>query len=91
MTSKKVGFVYRPEVKRALWILIWSLAILFVGLEFFYAPHSPFEHHGAEGMVEWYGFYSILGFVSCVVLILIAKFLGLFLKVGEDYYDKSDG
>jgi len=34
------------------------------------------------------GFYSILGFISCAVLILVSKVLGIFLKVEEDYYDR---
>ncbi len=33
-------------------------------------------------------FFALLGFVGCMVIILLAKFLGsLFLRKGEDYYD----
>ena len=32
--------------------------------------------------------YAILGFISCAVLILFSKLVGLFLKAKENYYDK---
>jgi hypothetical protein len=37
---------------------------------------------------EWlFGFYSLYGFVACVLLVLIAKELRKVLMRGEDYYD----
>ncbi len=42
--------------------------------------HLPWE--------EWPGFYAIYGFVACVILVLIAKFvLRPLVKREEDYYD----
>lgn len=35
-----------------------------------------------------FGFYSLYGLISCIGLILIAKFLGIFLKRRENYYDE---
>ncbi|MBN2467482.1 MAG: hypothetical protein JXD19_04965 [Deltaproteobacteria bacterium] len=35
------------------------------------------------------GFYAMFGFISCVVLIVLSKFLGKWwLKKGEEYYDE---
>ncbi len=34
------------------------------------------------------GFYAVYGFVACVVLVLIAKWLRGFLMRKEDYYDR---
>ena len=33
------------------------------------------------------GFYSLYGFVACVILVLVAKELRKVLMRGEDYYD----
>ena len=34
-----------------------------------------------------FGFYAIFGFLSCVGLIIFAKFLGFLIKRKDDYYD----
>ncbi|MEC9205920.1 MAG: hypothetical protein VYE31_01860 [Pseudomonadota bacterium] len=36
---------------------------------------------------NYFGFYPILGFVSCIALIFIAKFLSYFLERDDKYYD----
>jgi hypothetical protein len=41
-------------------------------------------HFAAE---EWFGFYGVYGFVSCVLLVLAAKELRRLLKRDEGYYD----
>lgn len=42
--------------------------------------HMPWE--------EWPGFYAIYGFVACVILVLIAKYvLRPLVKRDEDYYE----
>jgi hypothetical protein len=41
--------------------------------------HFPWE--------SYYGFYAVYGFVSCVLLVFIAKGMRLILKRKEDYYD----
>jgi hypothetical protein len=33
-------------------------------------------------------FFAIFGFFGCMMLILIAKAMGLFIVVDEDYYEK---
>lgn len=48
-------------------------------------------HHEA-GVAWWHhvpGFYIILGFVGCIVFILVAKWLGNnFLQYDDQYYEK---
>ncbi|HEY5740565.1 MAG TPA: hypothetical protein VIW27_12630 [Gammaproteobacteria bacterium] len=40
---------------------------------------------------EWlWGFYPLYGFVGCVVLVLVAKWMRTFLMRAEDYYE-GDG
>jgi len=46
---------------------------------------------GYFGVDGWLGFAAIFGFVSCLLMVLVAKALGLVLKRDEDYYkEESD-
>ena len=42
---------------------------------------------GYFGVDGWFGFGAVFGFLSCLLMVLVAKGLGLFLKRPEDYYD----
>lgn len=40
---------------------------------------------------EWlWGFYPLYGFVGCVILVLVAKWMRTFLMRSEDYYQQDD-
>ena len=43
--------------------------------------------HPWEGLL---GFYAVYGFVGCVVLVLVAKWMRTFLMRDEDYYDNYE-
>ena len=62
----------------------WCACGLSVLLELFVHRHPHFE---ADGI---FGFYAILGFAACIIMILLAKALGVFLKVDESYYDDDE-
>jgi hypothetical protein len=80
--KKEFDYFDRPEVIRKLWWLLYATCALTVVLELFSHRHP---HFGFDG---FFGFYAILGFVSCAVLILLSKVLALVLKAREDYYDR---
>jgi hypothetical protein len=63
-------------------IVFYLSLVLIVGVEFF----IPRGH----SYLQWEtlpGFYVIFGFAGCVLIILIAKTLGVFIRKKEDYYD----
>lgn len=70
--------------------LCWIFFILILGLSlilelFFYPkPDSSLYFEKIRFFYAWFGF------ASCALLVLIAKFFGIFLKRSEDYYDKDD-
>lgn len=79
---EKKGFFDKPgNVQRFLIAFFISLAALLV-VDFFIAKHGhwPFENVP--------NFFAAYGFVSCVVLVLVAKVLRLMIKRPEDYYDR---
>jgi hypothetical protein len=44
---------------------------------------------GYFGFDGWFGFGAVYGFVSCLLMVLLAKLLGVVLKRPENYYDDS--
>ncbi len=80
--KKEFDYFDRPETIRKLWIILYVICGLTMVPDFFTHRHSYF---GFEG---FFGFYALLGFISCSVLILLSKALGLLLKTKENYYDK---
>ncbi|MDA1101647.1 MAG: hypothetical protein O2967_22025 [Proteobacteria bacterium] len=73
----------RPETIAKLWRGGWVLLALLLGAEFGYHPHAYFTVDG------WFGFHAFYGFSACVAMVLGAKLLGVYLKRGEDYYDRD--
>ena len=50
---------------------------------------EPLVHkHGEFAFEEWFGFHGFFGFIACVLLVLAAKALRVWLKRPEDYYDR---
>ena len=38
----------------------------------------------------WFGFGAVYGFVSCLLMVLVAKGLGVFLKRPNEYYREQE-
>ena len=86
------------RTRRLLWSLMIGACVLSLVAEVFIpgAGHGEghdssvfvFRHAHFEGGIDHYfGYFAGLGFLSCVVAIALAKFLGKWLKAPEDYYD----
>jgi len=68
------------NVKRVIYALYAACGISVVA-EFFVHRHVD---HPWEAL---FGFYSVYGFVACVLLVLIAKEMRKILMRRDDYYD----
>lgn len=80
MQTKK-GWFDKPENLRLFLRLFFaSLVVLLIG-DFFIHKHAEFPFEGTTD------FFAAYGFISCVLLVLVAKVLRLFLMKREDYYD----
>ena len=82
--EKKYLFDNPKNIKRVLHLLYGSCVLLFL-LDFVIHRHVL---HSWENL---WGFYPVYGFVGCVVLVLIAKWMRTFLMREEDYYDEAEG
>lgn len=82
MSDDKEHIFDNPKnIKRVLYLLYASCAVL-IGLELF-----VIDRHTEHALEPLWGFYAIYGFVGCVALVLIAKWMRTFLMRAEDYYD----
>ncbi len=79
--SKDKHWLMRPKTIKLLWWLFVGILVLTLVPGFFLHQH---EHFGIEGS---FGFYAWYGFITCMVMIVVAKLLGTFLKREDSYYD----
>lgn len=50
-----------------------------------------FDKHPYFKWEQWPGFYAVYGFVACVLLVLVSKYiLRPLVMQGEDYYEKLE-
>jgi len=82
MIEKKEFDVFdKPKTIKLLWMVLYAICGLLLIPEFFMHREPHF------GMDSFWGFFAILGFIACALLILFSKLLGFVLKVKENYYD----
>ena len=80
--KKELTLFDKPRnVRRLLRLFYGMLAVLLV-LDLFIEKHADFPWEGHAD------FFAGFGFVSCTLVILIAKLLRVFVKRREDYYEK---
>lgn len=79
--EKKYLFDRPGNVNRLLGCFFSSLVVLLI-IEVFVHKHPHFAWE------EWHEFYCVYGFVACVVLVIVAKYiLRPLVMRQEDYYD----
>ncbi|MCP4353115.1 MAG: hypothetical protein GY795_47295 [Desulfobacterales bacterium] len=71
----------KPENVKRLLVIFYISLVLLLAADFFIHKHAEFPWEEAPG------FFAAYGFVSCVMLIFIAKVLRIFIKRKENYYD----
>ena len=84
MNDEKKYFFDNPDNIKLVLRVFYALCILLFALDFVIHRHV---YHPWENL---WGFYPIYGFVGCVVLVLIAKWMRTFLMRPEDYYDDGE-
>ena len=80
--ANKSSLVGKRYVRSIIITLILICVVLF-------ATDGLYHKHAYFALESIFGFYAIYGFVMCVALVLIAKWIRTFLMRAEDYYDKE--
>ena len=80
--DEKPGMFDKPKnVKRVLYAL-YTCVVLLLAVDIFYHKHGIFTWESS------FAFYSVYGFVACVILVIIAKYvLRPLVMRKEDYYN----
>lgn len=81
MTEPNKHWLVRPRTIKLLWVVFIVILALTVAAGAFIPIKG---HFGADG---YFGFFAVFGFGVCVVMVLVAKALGSFLKRPDSYYD----
>lgn len=81
--SEPIHWLVRPTTIRKLWIGFSVVLALTVAAQAVIYIKGYFEIDG------WFGFGAAYGFTSCLLMVLVAKLLGLVLKRPESYYADS--
>jgi uncharacterized membrane protein len=82
--DEPLHWLVRPATIRKLWIG-FSIVLAAVVL-----AQTVVYIKGYFGVDAWFGFGAVYGFVCCMLMVLVAKLLGLVLKRPQDYYDDPD-
>lgn len=78
---------YRSTSKGRLWGIQIVLLITAIIPELFVQHHPQFENAWLSIDSSW-GFYAWYGFITCALMVIAAKILGVFLKRQDHYYDE---
>lgn len=71
----------RPGTVRVLWVAFGVILTAIV------LADLVVQHHPLFGLDGTFAFAAWFGFAACIVLVLFAKALGVFLKRPDTYYD----
>lgn len=83
--AKTLHWLVRPTTIKLLWIGGVVSLVALTGLSLSVHPHATFGIEATPGFYSWYGF------VTCVAMVLFAKFvLGLVLTRKDTYYDDDE-
>ena len=77
----------RVYPKKLFWRLYWVVLALSLILDLVWLYLHAFHYHFQFQYLPQ--FFAILGLIGCMLLILIAKALGIIIVVDEDYYQEK--
>ncbi len=80
-TAETDPWLVRPATIRKLWI---GFAVLLAATVL---GQALIPVKGYFGVDSWFGFGALFGFLSCLVMVIVARILGVVLKRDERYYD----
>jgi len=76
-------WLVRESTIRKLWIGLVVVLTLLVGAQFFIEIKPYVGLDGSFGFGAWFGF------ISCVVMVVVAKIIGYVVKRSEFYYSED--
>ena len=81
-----MGYLDEPKNIKKLRMVLYLSLIVVVILEFILIEHEHIEL-SPEYIAEFPAFHAFYGFIACILIILVSKFIGYLVMRKEDYYD----
>ena len=78
---------FRIYPKKLFWRLYFVSLVVSLILDFLWLYRHVFHYHFSFQYLPQ--FFAIFGLFGCMLLILIAKAMGIFIVVDEDYYQEK--
>ena len=78
---KELKIFDNPQNVKRLLLIFWISLLVLLIIDLFVPKETEFPWEGFPN------FFATYGFLSCVVLVFVAKLLRLFVKRDEDYYE----
>ena len=78
---------WRIYPKKLFWRLYYVILVVSLILDFYWLYMHLFHYHFPFQYFPQ--FFALLGLFGCMLLILIAKAMGIFIVVDEGYYQKK--
>ena len=82
--DESIHWLVRPATIRKLWYGFSTVLVLVV------LAQAVIPVKGYFGVDGWFGFGAVYGFVACLLMVLVAKVLGVILKRPQEYFHDSD-
>jgi len=80
--DEELGMFDKPENVKRLLRIFYASVVVSLAIDLFYHKHGIFKWESV------FGFYSVYGFVACVILVIVAKYvLRPLVMRKEDYYN----
>lgn len=76
-------WVLKKDNIKKLWIFLYILLVFLMLIQFIFPIYGHFTIEG------WLAFAAWFGFLSCVVMVVVAKILGFLVKREDSYYEKN--
>ena len=76
----------RVYPRKLFWRLYYLVLVVSLILDFIWLYQGIFHYH--FDFQYFPQFFALFGLIGCMLLILIAKGMGLFIVADEDYYEK---
>jgi len=84
MNHDNIHMLDKPENVRRLIRLLFAICALLFTLDLFIHRHTM---HDWDDLL---GFYALYGFIGCVALVFVAKWMRTILMRSEKYYDRRE-
>lgn len=92
MEPERERFLDRPENVQKVLRTLYAICAFLLAIDLVNTVLQQLEiadwRHAYRTWEAFPGFYTIYGFVACVLLVLIAKQMRRVLMRGEDFYDR---